>query len=210
MVKLKVIRCVVGFIFLLYLKVLLSNISTIDVEIVSRFALPPYLRFVPPVALSVLILLTTYYWIRWRPTRSTIAMFLTVEIVVLLFSYALLPTDDACGSTIMDWQDSFNCITPNLSAQLIVFSSIISRISHSKTVKGCTFLLLFVAIIFLLLYEKTTDVILSVVFTLLTFSNPFVNKITKLIFITESPYFERIHDVSISKHMVSKYVVPII
>jgi hypothetical protein len=203
MVKLKVIRCVVGFIFLLYLKVLLSNISTIDVEIVSRFALPAYLRFVPPVALSVLILLTTYYWIRWRPTRSTIAMFLTVEIVVLLFSYALLPTDDACGSTIMDLKDSFNCITPNLSAQLIVFSSIISRISHSKPVKGCTYFLLFIAIIFLLLYEKSTDVILSVVFTVLTFSNPFVIKISKLIFITESPYFERIHDVTISKHVIS-------
>ena len=201
MVKLKVIRCVVGLIFLLYLKVLLSNIGTLDVEIVSRFALPVYLRFVPPFTLSVLILLTTYYWIRWRPTRSTIAMFLTVEFMVVMFSYALLPTDDACGST--DWQDSFNCITVNLSAQLIVFASIISRISHSKPVKGCTFLLLFVAIIFLLLYEKTTDVILSVVFTVLTFSNPFVIKISKLIFITESPYFERIYDVSISKHVIS-------
>ena len=200
MVKLKVIRCVVGLIFLLYLKVLLSNIGTLDVEIVSRFALPAYLRFVPPFTLSVLILLTTYYWI-WSKTRSTIAMFLTVEFMVVMFSYALLPTDDACGST--DWQDCFNCITPNLSAQLIVFSSIISRISHSKPVKGCTFLLLFVAIIFLLLYEKTTDVILSVVFTVLTFSNPFVIKISKLIFITESPYFERIYDVSISKHVIS-------
>ena len=209
MVKLKVIRCVVGFIFLLYLKVLLSNISTIDVEIVSRFALPAYLRFVPPFTLSVLILLTTYYWI-WSQTRSTIAMFLTVEFMVVLFSYALLPTDDACGSTIMDLKDCFNCITFNLSAQLIVFSSIISQISHSRTVKGCTYFLLFVAIIVLILFEKTTDVVISVVFTVLTFSNPFVNKITKLIFITESPYFERIHDVSISKHMVSKYVVPII
>ena len=201
MVKLKVIRCVVGLFFLLYLKLLLSNIGTFNVEIVSRFALPAYLRFVPTVTLSVLILLTTYYWIKWSQTRRTIAMFLTVEFMVVMFSYALLPTDDACGST--DWQDCFNCITPNLSAQLIVFSSIISRISHSKTVKGCTFLLLFVAIIVLLLYEKTTDVILSVSFVLLTFSNPFVNKITKLIFITESPYFERIHDVSISKHVIS-------
>jgi hypothetical protein len=37
----------------------------------------------------------------------------------------------------------------------------------------------------------------------LTFSNPFVIKISKLIFITESPYFERIHDVTISKHVIS-------
>ena len=201
MVKLKVIRCVVGFIFLLYLKVLLSNIGTLDVEIVSRFALPAYLRVVPPFTLSVLILLTTYYWIRKSKTRSTIAMFLTVEFMVVMFSYALLPTDDACGST--DWQDCFNCITPNLSAQLIVFSSIISQISHSRTVKGCTYFLLFVAIIVLILFEKTTDVVISVVFTVLTFSNPFVNKITKLIFVTESPYFERIHDVTISKHVIS-------
>jgi hypothetical protein len=209
MAKLKIIRCVLGLLFLLYLKLLLSNISTVDVEIVSRFALPAYLRFVPPVILSVLILLTMYYWIR-KPTRSTIAMFLTVEFMVILFSYALLPTDDACGSTIMDWQDSFNCITVNLSAQLIVFSSIISRISHSRLVKGCTYFLLLVAIIVLLLYERTADIIISVVFTVLTFSNPFVIKISKLIFITESPYFERIHDVTISKHMVSKHMVPII
>ena len=207
MVKLKVIRCVVGFFFLLYLKVLLSNFGTLDVEIVSRFALPAYLRFVPPVILSVLILLTTYYWI-WSQTRSTIAMFLTVEFMVVLFSYALLPTDDACGST--DWQDSFNCITVNLSAQLIVFSSIISRISHSRLVKGCTYFLLLVAIIVLLLYERTADIIISVFFTVLTFSNPFVIKISKLIFITESPYFERLNDVTISKHMVSKHMVPII
>jgi len=203
MAKLKIIRCVLGLLFLLYFKLLLSNFGTVDVEIVSRFALPVHLRFVPPVILSVLILLTTYYWIRWSQTRSTIAMFLTVEFMVVLFSYALLPTDDVCGSTIMDWQDSFNCITPNLSAQLIVFSSIISRISHSKPVKGCTYFLLFIAIIFLLLYEKSTDIILSVSFTVLTFSNPFVIKISKLIFITESPYFERIHDVTISKHVIS-------
>jgi len=203
MAKLKIIRCVLGLLFLLYFKLLLSNFGTVDVEIVSRFALPVYLRFVPPVILSVLILLTTYYWIRWSQTRSTIAMFLTVEFMVVLFSYALLPTDDACGSTIMDWQDSFNCITPNLSAQLIVFSSIISRISHSKPVKGCTYFLLFIAIIFLLLYEKSTDIILSVSFTVLTFSNPFVIKISKLIFITESPYFERLNDVTISKHVIS-------
>jgi len=203
MAKLKIIRCVLGLLFLLYFKLLLSNFGTLDVEIVSRFALPAYLRFVPPVILSVLILLTTYYWIRWSQTRSTIAMFLTVEFMVVLFSYALLPTDDACGSTIMDWQDSFNCITPNLSAQLIVFSSIISRISHSKPVKGCTYFLLFIAIIFLLLYEKSTDIILSVSFTVLTFSNPFVIKISKLIFITESPYFERLNDVTISKHVIS-------
>ena len=202
MAKLKIIRCVLGLLFLLYFKLLLSNFGTVDVEIVSRFALPVYLRFVPPVILSVLILLTTYYWI-WSQTRSTIAMFLTVEFMVVLFSYALLPTDDACGSTIMDWQDSFNCITPNLSAQLIVFSSIISRISHSKPVKGCTYFLLFIAIIFLLLYEKSTDIILSVSFTVLTFSNPFVIKISKLIFITESPYFERLNDVTISKHVIS-------
>ena len=203
MAKLKIIRCVLGLLFLLYFKLLLSNFGTLDVEIVSRFALPVYLRFVPPVTLSVLILLTTYYWIRWSQTRSTIAMFLTVEFMVVLFSYALLPTDDVCGSTIMDWQDSFNCITPNLSAQLIVFSSIISRISHSKPVKGCTYFLLFIAIIFLLLYEKSTDIILSVSFTVLTFSNPFVIKISKLIFITESPYFERLNDVTISKHVIS-------
>ena len=203
MVKLKVIRCVVGFIFLLYLKVLLSNIGTLDVEIVSRFALPAYLRFVPPVTLSVLILLTTYYWIRRRPTRSTIAMFLTVEFMVVIFSYTLLPTDDACGSTITDWHDFSNCITVNLSAQLIVFSSIISRISHSRFVKGCSYFILLVAIIVLLLYERTADIVLSVSFVLLTFSNPFVIKISKLIFITESPYFERIHDVTISKHVIS-------
>lgn len=201
MAKLKIIRCVLGLLFLLYFKLLLSNFGTVDVEIVSRFALPVYLRFVPPVILSVLILLTTYYWIRWSQTRSTIAMFLTVEFMVVMFSYALLPTDDACGST--DWQDSFNCITPNLSAQLIVFASIISRISHSKPVKGCTYFLLFIAIIFLLLYEKSTDIILSVSFTVLTFSNPFVIKISKLIFITESPYFERLNDVTISKHVIS-------
>jgi len=203
MVKLKVIRCVVGLIFLLYLKVLLSNIGTLDVEIVSRFALPAYLRFVPPVTLSVLILLTTYYWIRRRPTRSTIAMFLTVEFMVVIFSYTLLPTDDACGSTITDWHDFSNCITVNLSAQLIVFSSIISRISHSRFVKGCSYFILLVAIIVLLLYERTADIVLSVSFVLLTFSNPFVIKISKLIFITESPYFERIHDVTISKHVIS-------
>ena len=210
MVKLKVIRCVVGLIFLLYLKVLLSNIGTLDVEIVSRFALPAYLRFVPPVTLSVLILLTTYYWIRRRPTRSTIAMFLTVEFMVVIFSYTLLPTDDACGSTITDWHDFSNCITVNLSAQLIVFSSIISRISHSRFVKGCSYFILLVAIIVLLLYERTADIVLSVSFVLLTFSNPFVIKISKLIFITESPYFERLNDVTISKHMVSKHMVPII
>ena len=199
MAKLKVLRCVVGLLFILYLKVLLSNVGTINIGIVSSFALPDYLRFVSPVILSILILLTMFYWSRYRH-RSTIAMFLTVEFFVVLFSYALLPTDNFCEMTITDWP---NCIfARNFAAQLVVFASIISQISHSRVVKVCTSLLLFVAIIVLLIYEKTTDIILSVLFTVLIFTNPFIIKISKF-FILESPYFERIHDVSISKHVIT-------
>jgi hypothetical protein len=199
MAKLKVLRCVVGLLFILYLKVLLSNVGTINIGIVSSFALPDYLRFVSPVILSILILLTMFYWSRYRH-RSTIAMFLTVEFFVVLFSYALLPTDNFCEMTITDWP---NCIfARNFAAQLVVFASIISQISHSRVVKACTSLLLFVAIIVLLIYEKTTDIILSVLFTVLIFTNPFIIKISKF-FILESPYFERIHDVSISKHVIT-------
>lgn len=200
MAKLKVIRCVTVFMFIMYSKVVLSNIGPLDMGIDTGITIPAYLWFVPPIVLSFLILLTMYYWIRWRQARSTIAIFLTTEFLVVLFSYALLPTDDACEMTITDWP---NCITVNLSAQLVVFASIISQISHSRYVKGCSYLLLFVAIIVLLLYEKTADVILSVVFVLLIFTNPFIIKRSKLIFITESPYFERLHDVTISKHVIS-------
>lgn len=199
MAELKNRRCVLGFVFIMYSKVVLSNIGTVDVEIDTGITLPNFLRFIPPVILSVLILLTMYYWIRWRQSRSTIAKFLTVEFFVVLFSFVLLPIDDACEMTITDWP---NCITVNLSAQLVVFASIISQISHSRFVKGCSYLLLFVAIIVLLLYEKTADVILSVVFVLLIFTNPFIIKISKF-FILESPYFERIREVSISKHVIS-------
>ena len=202
MAKLKVIRCVIVFIFLFFLKIFLSNIGPLDVKIDPRIALPESLRFIPPVVLSILILLSIVDWIKYQRQNHTIAKFLTVEFLVVLFSSVLLPAPlDLCRvqNPLTDWP---NCVTVNLAAQLILFASIITQMSHSRYLKAFSYLILFVAIIVLLLYEKTTSVILSSVFVILLTSNRFVTKISNF-FIQESPYFERIHDISVSKHVIS-------
>ena len=201
MAKLQVIRCVTVFIFLLYLKVILSNVGPLDMEIGKFVEIPQVFRFVPPVILSFIILVTGCYWVKYRRQAERISKFLTVEFLVVIFSSVLLPNDTFCRAKnpFIDWP---NCLTVNLSAQLMVFASIILQMSHSRYLKAFICLILFIAIICLFLYQRTSDVIISSVFVMLVSTNPFVTKISKFL-IQESPYFERIHDVTISKHVIS-------
>lgn len=201
MAKLQVIRCVTVLIFLLYLKVILSNVGPLDVEIGKFVEIPQVFRFVPPVVLSFLIFVTIFYWVKYRQRRSTISKFLTVEFLVVIFSSVLLPTSGHC-EPLNKFTDLTSCVNVNLSAQLVVFASIILQMSHSRYLKAFTYLIWFIAIICLFLYQKTSDVLISSVFVMLVFTNPFVTKISKFL-IQESPYFERIHDVTISKHVIT-------
>jgi len=193
---LKIGRCVFGFIFLLCLMFFVSNIGTFDVKM-NPPPLPAFLLFIPPVILSLLLLQLFVHWIRYR--NHTIAKFLTIEFLVVIFSYLLLPTQ------IPSVYFFPTCV--NLSAQLVLVLLILFEISHSRITKSFICFLCFIAILILMFGSQRRNIVISGIFVLLVGHNPFVIKISKLFFVYESPYYENVSDRGNSKPHVSSHVI---
>ena len=213
MATLKTVRCIILFIFVLYLKMIIANIreyqqslvrlphnTTIDVI----GTMDPGLDWIIPTTICSSILFTVLYWVANSRDPHHIATVLTVELCLVLFGAIQLldispqpckgiPND----SLLFGWPEcGFNI---NLPAQLVLFIAILVKMVQSFVMKGLIYFFLFVVFIGLVLFQNTVDVISTMLIVQLLVSHPFLTHFSKRFFITESPYFERIRN----KHVVS-------